>query len=217
MNLLKFLKLKNEKVDINNQVINKHIHIVNKKEPLIPKQIYFINVGKKHELWMDLCINSFKDLNPDFKVDLLEMTYSEFFKCDGVYGILVKRKLTGIPNLSYQQFNQVLDDWKYYLIYKYGGIYSSLTNFNVLPLDSTYEYNGFITTKIENNNPSKFGCLFGSVKNNNSQLVELYPPVIYGYLDYYSQKLSFYNGNLRLSMIDIINEKMQSIVLNYDT
>ena len=217
MNLLKFLKLKNDNVDISNHITNKHIHIVNKKEPLIPKQIYFINVGKKHEKWMDLSINSFKDLNSDFKIDLLEMTYDEFFKCDGVYDILVKRKLTGIQNLDYKQFNQVLEDWKYYLVYKYGGIYSSLTNFNVLPLDIVYEYNGFITTKVDNNIPVRFGCLFGCIKDNINNLMDLYPPIISGYLDYYSQKFSFYNGNLQLSMMDIKNIKMQSVVLNYDT
>ena len=39
---------------------------------MIPKQLFFIWLGDNKPKYVDFAVKTFKDVNPDFKVDLME-------------------------------------------------------------------------------------------------------------------------------------------------
>ncbi len=118
---------------------------------MIPKQLFFIWFGNNQPKYIDYSINSFKKVNPDFKVDLIRYTIKDVINCDDstlkyCRDLIFKTK-KGIKNKYFDfinhriksQFNfiQILSDFlRFELLYYYGGIYLDCDTFPVKPFDN---------------------------------------------------------------------------------
>ena len=124
---------------------------------MIPKQLFFIWLGDEQPDYINYAIKAYKDMNPDFKVDLIRYTKDEVIHTsDSVINTCKKYiDLTkkGIQNkyfdfIKYRmesKFNyiQLLSDFiRFELLYYYGGIYLDCDTFPIKKFDDKLLNNG---------------------------------------------------------------------------
>ena len=191
----------------------KNIKFLKKQSISIPKQIFFINVGDTKD-YMNFCIDSFKNLNPSFKIEFLNYSKPEdFYKDKNVQYILQTDK-----NVDRNDINSVINILKYRLVYLYGGIYSDLHNYCIVPLKDLILDNNFITSILKNGNIFQYGYLFGVTKGYTENISNvIYPPIYIDNIDYQSMKMSFYNCNLKHEMFLTHNKKLQNYIMNFES
>ena len=102
---------------------------------MIPKQLFFIWIGDKPN-YVDFAVNTFKEVNPDFKVDLLEWTINDIENPkDKILSISVNEAIK--LNRKDRKFIQsVANIYRYRLLNEYGGIYLDCDTFPVKPFDN---------------------------------------------------------------------------------
>lgn len=117
---------------------------------MIPKQLFFIWIGKEIPKFAYYAIDSFKRMNSNFSVDMIHYTNHDIVTCQDsvinyVKNLIFKTK-KGINNKYYQyikrrldskfNFIQILSDvLRFEYIYYYGGIYLDCDTFPVKPFD----------------------------------------------------------------------------------
>lgn len=117
---------------------------------MIPKQLFFIWIGKDVPRFARYCVDTFKQQNSSFCVDLLHYTNNDIVNCQDsvinyVKNLIFKTK-QGIQNKYFEYINhriaskfnfiQILSDViRFELLYYYGGIYLDCDTFPVKPFD----------------------------------------------------------------------------------
>lgn len=167
---------------------------------MIPKQLFFIWFGDEIPKFVNFSINSFREMNPDFKVDLIYYTINDIMNCqDSVINYcknLIFKTKRGFKCKYYDyinirlksQFNfiQILSDIiRFELLYYYGGIYLDCDTFPVKPFDNDL---------LKNTNFSQSVLCFRNKKyrpkNLSDDNIELYDldfiknPLNYHYFQY---------------------------------
>ena len=110
---------------------------------MIPKQLFFIWLGDNKPKYVDFAVKTFKDVNPDFKVDLMEWKIEDIEnpkdKClieaiNNIENDLLKRRpwYKNRPKII-----NIADTYRYVLLNKYGGIYLDCDTFPVRPFDDS--------------------------------------------------------------------------------
>lgn len=161
--------------------------------------IFFINVSsiKELEKYQNNCLQSFKKINTDLKLNVLNYTYDEFFKLNNIWNILKSNNLDKKEKLSRQELDLVIQNYSYKIIYQYGGIYSSFKNYFVKQLDSKLlEKESFICTIFNNGIIKTNSCFYGYKKEFNQKIDILYPPLNQNIDIYNTLKKRFYDGDL---------------------
>lgn len=192
----------------------KNINIINKKcNCLINKNVFFINVGDTIiKKYMKLSMLSLKRFNPSFKIEFLNYTIDDFLKIEQIKKIIDNKKIDPIKNI-----NKLINDYSFYLVYKYGCMYSTLDNFFVSNLDCILNNISFISTFIKNDFIFSKCAFFGVQKDYKEKILNnLYPPVNLNLLEYNSMKISFYNGTLDYNMLYIKNNNMNNLFYNFE-
>jgi hypothetical protein len=123
-------------------------------------------------------------------------------------GKVIKKGWNNLSKLDNNQLSSVITDYKFMLLYTYGGIYVSNTCFPIKRFDDNLLRNNyFVLTKNINNqiydNFNVFGVNHKSNYNNNK--CRIYPSICYNDLNYESMKMSYYNCTLKRSMLNIKN------------
>jgi hypothetical protein len=211
----------NNNIITNNTPIFNNVSVKNiifKNSSNIPKNIYFISVGNDKQYHTKYIINEFKHINYDYKIVHLNYTYDTFFKDNKVWNIVIKKGWNNLSKLDNNQLSSVITDYKFMLLYTYGGIYVSNTCFPIKRFDDNLLRNNyFVLTKNINNqiydNFNVFGVNHKSNYNNNK--CRIYPSICYNDLNYESMKMSYYNCTLKRSMLNIKNENMCSYVYDF--
>lgn len=194
----------------------KNIKFLNKKTPKIPRHIFFVCLGEE-ESYMRCCINSFREFNSNYKIDILQFTRSEFLR-DKITKKIIKQdnidlKLLDDDVILYKLANK----YNFTLIYTYGGIYSSLKNFCIRPLDEILNHECFISMANKNFNICPSTALFGVCPNFVKNIdFHLFPPIDYNDRDYQSMKMAFYNCCLKTSLFKPVNNHLQTFIYNFD-
>ena len=108
---------------------------------MIPKQLFFIWIGDNKPNYVDFAVKSFKEVNPDFKVDLIEWKIEDI---ENPKDELLKRAINDAlknKNLSCNKNKpfivNVSDSYRYVLLKHYGGIYLDCDTFPVRPFDDS--------------------------------------------------------------------------------
>ena len=191
----------------------KDIRFLKRKSSFIPKQIFFVNLGQMKP-FMNFCIQSFRDLNPTFKIDIYNYdTPDDLYKDKNVEYILSHNKTIDKDNIE-----SILYSLKYRLVYLNGGIYSSLYNYCIKPLDDLLLYDNFITSSLKDDIIYRNNYMFGVKKSYIGEINNmLMPPIYLDDLDYQSMKLSFSNCNLSNDMFKLSNNKLCCPILNFES
>lgn len=127
---------------------------------MIPKQIFFIWLGNNKPDYVNFSINAFREVNPDFKIDLIEWSIEDIENPKDE--LLIKAIKRSCKNRArYPKIIQMIGDkYRDLLLKKYGGIYLDCDTFPVKPFDDillnhksfhmTYSWknNGFIFSDI---------------------------------------------------------------------
>jgi mannosyltransferase OCH1-like enzyme len=102
-----------------------------------PKVIYFCNKTLDK---MDIMSKKWKDLNPEYKIELYDNKMCENFLLDN-YGQLYK------DIFNYLKDGPIKADfWRICILYKYGGVYSDIDNVPLIPLADFIDNNvDFVT------------------------------------------------------------------------
>ena len=122
---------------------------------MIPKQLFFIWVGNDVPNYANFCVDTFKKVNPDFKINFLKYTIDDIENLDDrnvtEYDEDVKRciKYVNKRNISYtniikhyvdnhRKFCQILVNiLRLELLNNYGGIYLDCDTFPLKPFDNS--------------------------------------------------------------------------------
>ena len=205
-------KKENEEKKEFTKISIKNIKFLKKKIFSIPKQIFFINLGHIKN-YMTFCMDSFKDLNPDFKIDLLNYeTVDDLYRDKNVQNILNFNKDVDKNNIK-----SILNMLKYRIVYQYGGLYSDLHNYCIMPLRDMLQYDNVITSVIKDGSIFQYDYMFGVIKGYEKKIQNVfYPPIYLDTIDYQSMKLSFYRCQLKHSMFRLNNKSLQSIIMNFE-
>ena len=117
---------------------------------MIPKQLFFIWFGDKVPEFAYFSLNSFKEFNPDFSMDLIHYTIDDVINCqDSVLNYckdLIFKTKRGIKCKYYDYINirlkskfnfiQILSDIiRFEILYYYGGIYLDCDTFPTKQFD----------------------------------------------------------------------------------
>ena len=120
------------------------------KSDMIPKQLFFIWIGKEVPIFVNYCIDAFRNQNQNFCIDLIHYTNDDIVNCqDSVINYvknLIFKSKKGIRNKYYEYINhriaskfnfiQILSDViRFEYLYYYGGIYLDCDTFPVRPFD----------------------------------------------------------------------------------
>ena len=102
---------------------------------MIPKQIFFIWLGNNKPNYVDFSVNTFREVNPDFKIDLIEWKINDIENpIDPILRSSVDSAIK--ENRKDRKFIQsVANIYRYKLLEKYGGIYLDCDTFPVRPFD----------------------------------------------------------------------------------
>ena len=114
---------------------------------MIPKQIFFVWIGNNQPKYVNFAINAFKEINSDFKIDLIKYSLEDINNYeklndqilkDTIYSIIKKRIIYnyGIPFDNRHLIQHICDSYRNFLIEKYGGIYLDCDTFPVKPFDN---------------------------------------------------------------------------------
>ena len=153
---------------------------------MIPKQLFFIWFGDTKPNYVDFSIKSFKDVNPDFKVNLLRYTVSNIENMYNVskYDHNVYTCLDSILSKEHFKYKNAILEYKGYnrkvlqilanivrldLLNEYGGIYLDCDTFPVKPFDEwILNNNSFCSYTFTSDDPyhRKKDCHF--IGNDNS-------------------------------------------------
>ena len=120
---------------------------------MIPKQLFFIWLGDNKPKYVDFAVNTFKKVNSDFKVDLMEWKINDIENPkDEILKKSVDRAIE--KNVTKTKFIQsVAEIYRYRLLEKYGGIYLDCDTFPVRPFDDELlNYTDFDVTLSWGNN-----------------------------------------------------------------
>ena len=108
---------------------------------MIPKQLFFIWLGDNKPNYVDFAVKTFKDVNPDFKVDLIEWKIEDI---ENPKDELLKRAINDALknkklscNINKPFIVNVSDSYRYVLLKHYGGIYLDCDTFPVRPFDDS--------------------------------------------------------------------------------
>ena len=114
---------------------------------MIQKQLFFIWIGDSKPNYVDFAIQTYKEVNPDFKIDLIRYTVSEIenweYSNDFILRKTIKKLLNNeihvnpnIPMNDNKYFIQhICDVYRFELLQYYGGIYLDCDTFPVKPFD----------------------------------------------------------------------------------
>ena len=179
-------------------VSNIRFNIVKQSNVYIPKNVFFINVGD-YKKYMDYSLNSFKLLHTDFKVEVLNYTYDEFFKQNCVWNILQSLKYENNKMLSNSELNTVIVNFAINKLKQYGGIYIKNTTFTCRNINKILKYESFVNTNLVNGkyglDYSLIGCRKDVDINNKSE--HIFPPIDHDSELYNTLNFSFYNCTLQ--------------------
>jgi hypothetical protein len=102
---------------------------------MIPKQIFFIWLGDEKPKYVDFAVNAFKEVNPDFKIDLIEWSINDV---ENPKDELLKKSVDEAIKLNRKDrkfVQSVANIYRYTLLKHYGGIYLDCDTFPVKPFD----------------------------------------------------------------------------------
>jgi hypothetical protein len=185
------------------------------KRNLIPLNCFYIIVDKL-TYDINVSINSFKEHNEKFKVNVLNFTYDEFFRHKYTYKILQELKLENVKCLSKEQLICVINSFKYKLLYDYGGIILNNCTYTLKDLSSYLNTDSFIYSSINNDYCiHKNYCFMGAVKNYKGLWDTVYPPMDYNMKNYETIKLMFYCNKLYKDMYVFNNLKLNCPVWDF--
>ena len=112
---------------------------------MIPKQIFFLWFGNKKPNYVDFAVNSFKRINSDFKVDLINYTTEQLENWENCNDEILKNTIKELKSRKWHNkfmpFNNkfivvhISDTYRRKLLNKYGGIYLDCDTFPVRPFD----------------------------------------------------------------------------------
>ena len=187
---------------------------------MIPKQLFFIWIGKDVPKFAQYSMDMFKQQNPGFCIDMLHYTNQDIISCqDSVINYvknLIFRTKKGIKNKYYEYINyrlkskfnfiQILSDvLRFEYLYYYGGIYLDCDTFPVKPFDDNLlNLNNFaqniLCFKRKDFNPKSLnddtfeGYDLNFVKNPKNYLCYIYQDIYFvGSTKEYSNKEIFFN------------------------
>lgn len=133
---------------------------------MIPKQLFFIWIGDSQPDYVNFAINSFKEINPDFRINFLRYKIADIEdKRDvgefdsNMYNCVdyINKCLSGDSSVPYfknirryksygRKFSQILANIvRLDILNQYGGIYLDCDIFAVRPFDSTLMERDFVT------------------------------------------------------------------------
>lgn len=202
------------KFPVNKLQINKTINTNNKLE-LMNRVIYFFNIGDKNiQPYMKLCIQSYKDNNPNFEFKFLNMTKDDFYNLE-IMQIIAEENNINIKD----DFYKTLYFFKHKWLTLYGGIWCNLNTYCCRSLEDLLQYDNFVMSKsIDGNISRDYGCM-GIKKGLDIFDIQnvIYPPINYDDENYESMRLSFYNGSLNKDMFcNVINKKMHNYIYEFN-
>ena len=143
---------------------------------MIPKQLFFIWLGDNKPNYVDFSVEMFKKVNPEFVINLLEwksheiddIFYHKDFKNqfdEDLYNSIVE--CLNFAEYSYdgklyKMIRKIGNYLRFYLVYKYGGIYLDCDTFPIKPFNQDLlDYESF-----QCHNGKDLDCFFfGSVNN----------------------------------------------------
>ena len=151
---------------------------------MIPKQLFFIWLGDNKPDYVDFAINAFKEVNPDFKVDLIwfnDKDVEESTNHSGqISNILPEKSINNClelsKNTSYvDRYKSSLSVYKiklslslrYFYLNNYGGIYLDCDTFPIKPFDDELLKNDFFLPLLKDNQPDSF--FIGKIKNSKDK------------------------------------------------
>ena len=198
------------------------IQIVNNKQlvhNVIDKVFYFLNVGDtEHQPYMDVCINSYKEHNPDFDVKFINMSKEDFYNLDMVKDIIAEHEIN-LDLDSIDDFYKILYYFKFKWLCINGGVICDINTYCCKELSELLQYESFTMSKSMDANVTKdFSCM-GIKKGLDIIGIDnvIYPPMNFDDENYESMKISFFNGTLNSSMFNhIINKKMHNYIYKFD-
>ena len=163
---------------------------------MIPKKIFFIWIGNNIPKYVDFSINTFKNTNPDFNIELIHI--ENLKTSDNIDVIETKEKLKDKNSELYKIYDS---KWKYknlytdigknvhfsdvfriHIINKYGGIYLDCDTFPLKPFDDKLlSHNCFSTTNYFYDKKCNgwhdiffMGCEKGKYKHLNNFYIKTY-------------------------------------------
>ncbi len=156
---------------------------------MIPKKLWFIWFGKKPN-YVDFCIKSFKDINPDFEINFIYKESLDFKENDNI-DLDIKMCSKWIQNPSecpykgillydtskkYNQYVILSDLLRVVVINKYGGIYLDCDTFPIKPFDDKLlNLNNFCITSFNNELLYKGRYFFGKCHKGKFDTKMLFP------------------------------------------
>jgi hypothetical protein len=204
----------------------------------IQPNLFFIWFGNNKPDYVDFAVNAFKEVNPDFNIQLIEYTIDEIeYICDIPHGKMEKtikyshdwllnnsfhyvaQNFLNNPSWKRPHFTQtLLNNYKWWLINYFGGIYLDCDTFPIRPFDYTLLYNN----KIESLETDRYSiCKFtpymiGCIKGRSSYSTKYIQPIISGEeypLEYrkkfYECKLEYgdHYNNIETCYVDHFSDK----------
>ena len=183
---------------------------------MIPKQLFFVWLGDNIPKYADFSINSFRKVNPDFKIDLVHFSDEDCEmskKYEGkILEILQKKYIDKCLNAfnDLSGINRYKGNENYYkvklsecirfgLLNKYGGIYLDCDTFPIKPFDDELLKLNYFSAVWKNSMDLFF---FGKEKNTKQKVILLKTSSMYesGLLknkEYMDLCHKFYNFELK--------------------
>lgn len=147
---------------------------------MIPRQLFFIWLGNDKPGYVDFCINAFRKVNPDFKIDLIRYTVEEIENYDKLQSSIYDEDLKNCIHYiqtEKDKYVELIQEYKKYgrkfiqvianilrliLINKYGGIYLDCDTFPLKKFDNELLSNDTFCTStyVDLQNKRKLDCFF---------------------------------------------------------
>ena len=102
---------------------------------MIPKQIFFIWLGDNKPNYVDFAVKNFSDINPSFKIDLIEWKVNDIENPKDPLLIEAIDSAIKLNRKDRKFIQSVANIYRYTLLRKYGGIYLDCDTFPVRPFD----------------------------------------------------------------------------------
>ena len=157
---------------------------------MIPKQLFFIWLGDNKPNYVDFAVNTFKDVNPDFKVNLIEYSVNDIENIDKIskseYDSDVSRVMQYILDKNSTKYkyhrNQFYNKHRKFIqtianilrceiLNRYGGIYLDCDTFPLKPFDdfilNKKQFTAFTFPSFDSSHRHRDNFFMGKAKDDS--------------------------------------------------